>query len=494
MNWKRSVFIFASLSLALVLLTGSGLARGSAPVAGGAEQTLAGNAFSYQGYLTDGGSPANGLYDFAFSIYADAGGTQWVTTAYSRDNVQVTDGLFTTTVDVTDAAYGDVYFYLNGDARWLKIGVRPGASTGPYTYLTPLQPLTPTPYALALPGMNTVQNAVSANVIGGYSWNYVDPGAVGATIGGGGYEDGRNEVNASYGTVGGGSSNSADGLNSTVPGGMLNTATGAYSLAAGYRAKAGHDGVFVWADNSIDSDFYSTLENMFLVRAKNGAYIQASSTERPAAWAWNNVAGSSAGEGTAVYGRSESSEGFGLAGHNYSSGVGVGAWSWSGNLVEAYDGDFPGGTLRFYISQAGNVYADGTFNSFASVPSPQGDDSRHVTLYGVSSTEVWLEEMGSAKLVAGRAEVTIDPEFAQAAALTEPYLVQLTATCSEPVLLFVSEKAATHFAVQGVDLGGKPSGCGFDYRLTAKRLGYEDLRLEAVEVPAPASAERESRP
>jgi len=494
MKRRRAFVTLSSLAIALSLVMGSSLAQAPAPEGGWAEQTLAGNAFSYQGYLTDGGSPANGLYDFAFSIYADAGGTQWVATAYSRNDVQVTDGLFTTTVDVTDAAYGDVHFYLNGDARWLKIGVRPGASSGPYTYLTPLQPLTPTPYALALPGMNTVQNATSANVIGGYSWNYVDPGAVGATIGGGGYEDGRNEVFASYATVSGGSSNRAEGQYATVPGGDLNRAAGAYSFAAGHRAKADHDGVFVWADNSIDSDFYSTTENVFLVRSKNGAYFQASSTDRPAVWGWNNVAGTAPGEGTALYGRSESSEGFGVAGHNYSGGVGVGAWSWSGNLVEAYDGDFPGGTLRFYISQSGNVYADGTFNVFASAPSPAGGGHERVTLYGVSSTEVWVEELGSGTLHNGRADVAIDPLFAKTVALEEEYNVFLTATCKEPVLLFVSEKAPEHFAVQGVSLNGQPSSCGFDYRLAAKRRGYESARLEAVQVAAPAEAERDLRP
>ena len=493
MRPKRTLVVPAALLISL-LITGSGLAQGPAPESRGSEQTLAGNAFSYQGYLTDGGSPANGLYDFSFAIYADAGGTQWVANAYSRSDVQVTDGLFTTTVDVTDAMYGDVYFYLNGDARWLKIGVRPGASTGAYTYLTPLQPLTPTPYALALPGMNTVQNSTSANVIGGYSWNYVDPDAVGATIGGGGYEGGANEVHASYGTVGGGSNNSADGLNSTVPGGDLNTATGDFSLAAGHRAKASHDGVFVWADNSIDSDFYSTVPNVFLVRAANGAYIQANTTTRPAAWFWNNVAGSSAGQGTAAYGRSESSYGYGVAGHNYSGGVGVGAWSWSGNLIEAYDGDFPGGTLRFYVDQAGNVHYDGSLTPFVALPSPNAGEPAHVSLYGLSSTEVWFEDLGSGSLVEGRMEVGIDPVFAQTVALTDTYQVYLTAICQEPVVLFVSEKAPTHFTVQGVDLSGKPSACGFDYRLAAKRTGYEDLRLEALEIPAPVTAERETQP
>jgi hypothetical protein len=34
------------------------------------------------------------------------------------------------------------------------------------------------------------------------------------------------------------------------------------------------------------------------------------------------------------------------------------------------------------------------------------------------------------------------------------------------------------FTVKGVGLDGKPSACEFDYRVVAKRLGYEDVRLE----------------
>ena len=211
-------------------------------------QTLAGNAFLYQGYLTDGGVAANGLYDFSLSLYADAAGTQWVTDATPRGDVPVVDGLFTIPVDVTVPGLGDVYFHLNGDARWLRIGVRPGANTGAYTYLNPLQPLTPAPYALALPGMNTVQNGTSANVIGGYSWNYVDPNVVGATIGGGGHNGGRNEIYGDYATVGGGrlndarqdddtvgggASNTADGGDATVGGGEGNTASAACATVAG---------------------------------------------------------------------------------------------------------------------------------------------------------------------------------------------------------------------------------------------------------------------
>jgi len=177
--------------------------------------------------------------------------------------------------------------------------VRPGTSTGAYTTLTPRQALTPAPYALALSGLWTQQNATSPNLIGGYSGNSVTAGVVGATIGGGGASGSTNRVtnnyatvgggitniasglgatvgggndntsSKSYATIGGGQSNSASGQWATVPGGLRNTAQGNYSFAAGYRAKANHQGAFVWAD-STDADFASTANDQFAVRANGG--------------------------------------------------------------------------------------------------------------------------------------------------------------------------------------------------------------------------------
>jgi hypothetical protein len=51
-----------------------------------------------------------------------------------------------------------------------------------------------------------------------------------------------------------------------------NEAAGDHSFAAGRRAKALHDGSFVWAD-SHDADFVSDAANEFLVRAYNGVKI-----------------------------------------------------------------------------------------------------------------------------------------------------------------------------------------------------------------------------
>jgi hypothetical protein len=86
-----------------------------------------------------------------------------------------------------------------------------------------------------------------------------------ATIGGGS----SNTANAWYATVGGGWSNTASGYAAVVPGGRDNTAEGNYSFAAGYKAKANHQGAFVWAD-STDADFASTAANQFAVRATGG--------------------------------------------------------------------------------------------------------------------------------------------------------------------------------------------------------------------------------
>jgi len=101
-----------------------------------------GTAFTYQGRLTDGGSPANGHYDFKFQLYDAASDGNPVGSTVAQEDVAVSEGLFTVQLDFGTDAF-------TGEARWLEIGVRPG-SGGTYTILSPRQPLTPAPYALGL--------------------------------------------------------------------------------------------------------------------------------------------------------------------------------------------------------------------------------------------------------------------------------------------------------------------------------------------------------
>jgi hypothetical protein len=86
---------------------------------------------------------------------------------------------------------------------------------------------------------------------------------------GGGYLNAAGGYGA---TVAGGVNNIANANYATVPGGWYNTAGAAFSFAAGRRAKAMHDGAFVWGD-STDDDFNSTAANQLLLRATGGVGI-----------------------------------------------------------------------------------------------------------------------------------------------------------------------------------------------------------------------------
>ena len=97
-----------------------------------------GNAFTYQGYLSDDGGSANGSYDFRFKLFDASSDGGQVGDTLSKNAVSVVDGFFTVNLN-----FGDVF---NGTALYLDIGVRPAGSST-YTSLSPRQALKAAPYA-----------------------------------------------------------------------------------------------------------------------------------------------------------------------------------------------------------------------------------------------------------------------------------------------------------------------------------------------------------
>ncbi|HJU38756.1 MAG TPA: hypothetical protein VJ724_04230, partial [Tahibacter sp.] len=93
--------------------------------------------FNYQGKLEAGGAPANGAYDLRFEPFGAAGGGSALGSAVVVENVDVVDGVFTTTID-----FGTGFFV--GDRVFLSVGVREGASAGAFTTLSPRQEITAT--------------------------------------------------------------------------------------------------------------------------------------------------------------------------------------------------------------------------------------------------------------------------------------------------------------------------------------------------------------
>ena len=137
---KAAIFIlFCSLALAT-------FAQENDPVTEGQQASqdviLAniGTAFTYQGSLVDDSNPADGVYDFQFSLFDAASGGSQVSNVVTMEDVTVSDSLFTVEID-----FGSIF---DGSAFWLEVAIRTGSSTGSYTSLNPRQPLTAAPYAL----------------------------------------------------------------------------------------------------------------------------------------------------------------------------------------------------------------------------------------------------------------------------------------------------------------------------------------------------------
>ena len=100
------------------------------------------DTFTYQGQLSTGDGPANGLYDFSFRLYtAPTGGGGSPVTAITNSAVAVSNGWFITSINFNATNLFD------GTAYWLSIQVRTNGSTGGFTALQPRQLLVATPYA-----------------------------------------------------------------------------------------------------------------------------------------------------------------------------------------------------------------------------------------------------------------------------------------------------------------------------------------------------------
>jgi hypothetical protein len=124
------------------------------------------------------------------------------------------------------------------------------------------------------------------------------------------------------------------------------------------------------------------------------------------------------------------------------------------------------------IDVSGNLLCDGSKS--AAVPLADG---RKVALYAVEAPENWFEDAGSGKLTSGMATVSLDPTFAETVNAATEYHVFLTpkGDCEG---LYVANETPQGFEVR--ELRGGHSGVSFDYRIMARRKGYETIRLADV--------------
>lgn len=248
----------------------------------------------------------------------------------------------------------------------------------------------------------------------------------------------------------------------------------------------------------------------------NGAFKVLNYSNGPSVWGWNGGGGNglrgyATGAGIGVYG--ESQDNTGIMGRS-TTGDGVSASGCDDGLFASRKGDlmldgsygdiYTPGFLRLWSDQ--DVYVtldanDDGFNSFviyngSGTPvvnfNENGDftaagtksaivetaDYGRRLLYALESPEVWLEDIGTAVLADGEAAVAFEPVFAQTINREAPYHVFVTPLSPEPVILFITSKTSDGFTVRGITPDNRAASCSFDYRVVARRLGYEEVRLE----------------
>lgn len=146
-------------------------------------------------------------------------------------------------------------------------------------------------------------------------------------------------------------------------------------------------------------------------------------------------------------------------------------------LIRAVAGN---GTNCIVASSDGNYMCNGTQSAVVPV------GGRKLALYTIEAPENWFEDFGTGTLVQGLAKITLEPTFAQTVNAGMEYHVFLTpkGDCEG---LYVTGETSTGFEVHELRHGR--SSVAFDYRIVARRKGYEGIRLadktKDMETPTP---------
>lgn len=390
--------------------------------------------FTYQGTLQSGGVPANGTFQMTFGLWtAESGGS--AIGAIGPINVTVTNGNFSVRLDFGAAAFP-------GADRYLEINV-----SG--TTLAPRSKLSSTPYAvraLAVSGPLTGANPVATLSVSNSQPGITDPSPTNlppaalraeatstsmSNVGVLGLAHGANGV----GLVGIGFGSDGVGLVAIASGSTgTNTAVSAEVMSP--------DGIVVEAVGPATSTLFSggnkTTGEVFTVSG-NGAVKALSFANQSGTFTVGNAGNLNVGG-------------------NINGGQ---------NIVANNELNSNGHTRVF-----GSLFVSGSKNAVVNLR-----DGRSVLLYATESPDSWFEDFGTVRLRNGRAVVRIDKTFAETANVEMPYMVFLTpgGDCRG---LYVIRRTATQFEVR--ELRNGRSNITFDFRIVARRRGYEQARFAPV--------------
>jgi hypothetical protein len=383
MSTKRVLTIVLTAS---AVLLAAGIGPQVANTALALPPAQAGVTIPYSGSLADeSGQPvADGAYAFTFALYeAETGGSPLWTEA--QEGVAVQDGAFNTLLGSVTPLPKEV---LDGGALWLEVGVRGPGEAG-FTTLTPRQEVSAAA-SVAQAGLAAPAKGLSsscAHTHFGETWSGSGVGlhlissndtpVWASTSGGWAGVDGRNTTGAG---VRGSSTSGAGVVGQTTTTTGDNT-TGVWGQVASNASYA--RAVVGWATAVIG---YTTgVWGQSESASGAGVYGQANNTGCTTGMSGCRGVQGNSDKGYGVNGQTNT----GVAVYGYAAGNGVGLrvdGQTGGNLIEAWHGPL-WADRRFYVSNAGNVYADGSYTSPAAdfaemLPAVEGLEPGDVLVIG----------------------------------------------------------------------------------------------------------------
>jgi hypothetical protein len=276
----------------------------------------------------------------------------------------------------------------------------------------------------------------------------------------------------------------------TVKSSIMKQAGGNINVNGGVSAtKGGSVGQNTVAGSNTETDGLATGAGTYGQLSTTGQSTTGAAFQFGGGGAWGDGGGNDSSSGLANYaviGTSDNKAAgifqnnggsyYTLFGFNYATG-GVG-YPWA-----VFNGDGAGCS----IDPLGDFSCNGTKN--AVVPVDQG--KHYVAMSAIESPRVWFEDFGSAQLVGGVATVRFDARFLQTVNTKLEYHVFLTPN-GDCKGLYVHQKDANSFEVR--ELGAGSSSIKFDYRITAIRKGYENVRFKDHSREFPISRDGKIRP
>lgn len=501
MTSKKLIFVLGSV-LALTL-TGSAQEAASEPSTIAATDSTAVPALvPYSGIAVDAqGKPLGEAVSITFQIFKDEQGGEPL---YAETQTLNLDrlGRYKTQLGATYPGGISLEPFQSGEARWLEVQIA-GQTPKPRTLLTSV------PYALKASDATTLGGLpVSAFALAGDAShsataqsiaNASPTGTVTSVGSGAGLTGGpitksgtlsiakggvtnamlhspTFTINAGAGLAGGGSVELGEsttlslGPDISATSGTFSGATAPVLAGDNTNGASGHLGTTVggepagvWGSSSYYGVYGTGIYGVFALASNVGVYASANTI------GVSGISSNSGGYGelgttvnsyaTGVYGTSQT---YGVFGYANTYGV-VGESDYTGVY-----GQGP----SFGVFSDGPVGTSSTSTAVAALP-----DDRVVELYSMASPENWFEDFGSASLKSGVAEITLDPTFAQAANSEADYHVFITPN-GDCEGLYVATKTATGFEVRELRSGN--SNVSFDFRIVAKRRGFEALRMEEL--------------